>query len=155
MRRTWMWMFFAAMILLCVVMPCMAEEAAAVAEEAPGFNVGALVREWMPTIATTLVALGIVGWIRDWLKGTKLVRRLHAEKLIDVGADRIVRAVDKWAKKQAKKPTGAEKKAMGVKKLAEHAATEKLAATEGNLDDAIEAAHSRMEMAANFQPAGT
>jgi len=140
-------------IICAIGMPCMAEEVVSVNTET-GFSVGGLVANWGPTVVAFLLAAGVIGWGREWLKdkvkSNKLLRRLGAERLIDVLCDRAVAAAESYSKQKTTAMTGPEKKADALKDVAAGAASEGIAATAAELDKAVEAAHARMTSAANF-----
>ncbi len=117
-----------------------------------------LISDWGPVVMSVLVAAGAFGWLRERVKGLRLIRRLNAEQLVDVLADRLVA----WAEKYSSRTGGLSGKAKRdlVKgRMAERLGGAQVRAPEGELEEAVEAAHSRMvaaeAMAASAGAAGS
>ena len=113
---------------------------------------GELVGTWAPYVVGVLVALGAFGWLREKLLGMRLVRTLHAESLVEVLADRLVT----WAEKYSARLgdiSGRAKMDAVKRRMSERLAQAGCRASDAELEEAIEAAHTRMTEAANFPEA--
>ncbi len=102
-----------------------------------------LIRDWGPVAVSVLVAAGAFGWLRERLKGLRLIRRLHAERLVDVLADRLVAWAEKYSSR-TRKLSGKAKRDLVKSRMAERLAGARVTAPEAELEEAVEAAHSRM-----------
>ena len=113
---------------------------------------GEIVREWGPYVVGVLLAVGAFGWLKARLLEMRLVRKLHGERLVEVLADRLVAWAEKYSARVGK-VSGRAKMEMVKSRMTERLAEAGCPAAEGELEEAIEAAHSRMRDAANFTAA--
>jgi hypothetical protein len=100
-----------------------------------------LIQEWLPYLLGLLITCGGAAWLRSTLKDLGLVKKLHAEGLVDSFADRLVR----WAENKTSGAGKGGEKFMAVKeRLKTKLGAEGVNATDDELEEAIEAAHRRM-----------
>jgi hypothetical protein len=102
-----------------------------------------LVKEWGPVAISVLLSLGAFGWLAGKIKESRLVRRLRMESLVDSHADTLVVWAEKYSARQGGL-TGGEKLSLVKSRMAERLGQSGCSPAEGELEEAIEAAHTRM-----------
>jgi len=113
---------------------------------------GDIVKEWAPCVVGLLLAAGAFGWLRSKLLELRLVKKLHAEKLVEVLAERLVVWAEKYSGRLGK-VSGRSKMEMVKGRMHERLGRTGVAASDAELEEAIEAAHTRMTEAADFRAA--
>jgi len=100
-----------------------------------------LVQEWLPYVLGLLISCGAAAWLKAKLQDMGLVKKLHAEALVGMLADKLVA----WAENKVKDAkSGGQKLEMVKGRMEKELAEKGVSATSEELEEAIEAAHRRM-----------